>query len=195
MNRRGRMPRPRVAASAPVVVPGVAPGRRRDAPRYCRAMATRRRSSGSMKWSLSSSPTSICTQLILPVNRLRLRRVVGADGGAGLVADVGGLVGREDHRLGRADPSGADGVAVVVQRDVAALGETAAVVRELHAHLVRSLPGSARSACDRELLDAEHVVDELRRAVVDVHAPSAEPAALRDDHAARRRRRAPRPRP
>ena len=37
---------------------------------HCLAIAIRRRSSGSMKWSWSSSPRSICTQLILPVNRL-----------------------------------------------------------------------------------------------------------------------------
>ena len=37
---------------------------------YCRAMAMRKRSSGSMKWSWSSSPRSICTQWILPVKRL-----------------------------------------------------------------------------------------------------------------------------
>ena len=105
---------------------------------YWRAMATRRRSSGSMKWSWSSSPRSICTQWILPVKRLRLGRVVGGHGGAGLVADVGRLVGGEDHRLGGLDPAGADRGAVVVQRDVAALGEPAAVVGELHAHLVRA---------------------------------------------------------
>ena len=45
---------------------GDAPGRTV----YCRAMAMRNRSSGSMKWSWSSSPRSICTQWILPVNRL-----------------------------------------------------------------------------------------------------------------------------
>ena len=39
---------------------------------YCCDIAMRRRSSGSMKWSWSSSPRSICTQLILPVNRLSL---------------------------------------------------------------------------------------------------------------------------
>ena len=37
---------------------------------YCRAMAMRRRSSGEMKWSLSSTPTSSWTQWILPVNLL-----------------------------------------------------------------------------------------------------------------------------
>ena len=110
---------------------------------YCRAMATRRRSSGSMKWSWSSSPTSICTQWILPVKRLVRGGVVGGDGGAGLVADVGRLVGGEDHRLGGLDPAGADCGAVVVEGDVAALGEPAAVVGELHAHLVRARRGSA----------------------------------------------------
>jgi hypothetical protein len=43
---------------------------RRGACAYCLAMATRRRSSGSMKWSWSSSPTSSWTQLMRPVNRL-----------------------------------------------------------------------------------------------------------------------------
>ena len=37
---------------------------------YCLAVAIRSRSSGSMKWSLSSMPKSICTQLILPLNLL-----------------------------------------------------------------------------------------------------------------------------
>jgi hypothetical protein len=37
---------------------------------YCLAMAMRRRSSGSMKWSWSSLPRSIWTQWILPLNRL-----------------------------------------------------------------------------------------------------------------------------
>jgi len=37
---------------------------------YCLAMVMRIRSSGSMRWSWSSSPRSICTQLIFPVNRL-----------------------------------------------------------------------------------------------------------------------------
>ena len=75
---------------------------------HCRAIAMRSRSSGSMKWSWSSSPTSICTQWILPVNRLVAGGVVGRDGRAGLVADVGRLVGGEDHRLGRLDAAGAD---------------------------------------------------------------------------------------
>ena len=43
-----------------------------SAPRLCywRAMVMRKRSSGSMKWSWSSVPTSSCTQWMRPVNRL-----------------------------------------------------------------------------------------------------------------------------
>ncbi len=48
----------------------VAGERGRDRPAHCRAMAMRRRSSGSMKWSLSSAPRSTWIQWILPVNRL-----------------------------------------------------------------------------------------------------------------------------
>ena len=85
--------------------------------------------------------------------------------------------------------------AVVVEGDVAALGQPAAVVGELDPHLV--LPAGQRLAgLGRELLHAEHVVDELRAAVLDVERPAAEPAALRDDHALRwrpcRRSRSPR---
>ena len=46
------------------------PHRAEDRRTYWRAIAMRRRSSGSMKWSWSSVPRSICTQAILPVNRL-----------------------------------------------------------------------------------------------------------------------------
>jgi hypothetical protein len=151
---------------------------------YWRAMAMRRRSSGSMKWSWSSVPTSSCTQWILPVNRLRGRRVVGRHRRARLVADVGGLVGGEDHRLGRLDPSAADGLTVVVDRHVTALGQATAVVGELDAHLVLA-------ARDRlvghggELVDAEDVVHELGVSVLGVDGPSAEAAALGDQHAVR----------
>ena len=89
-----------------------------------------------MKWSWSSVPTSSWTQWILPVKRLVRAVVAGAHGGAGLVADVGGLVGGEDHGLRRSDPARPHRGAVVEQRDVAALGQSAAVVRELHPDLV-----------------------------------------------------------
>ena len=86
--------------------------------------------------------------------------VVGGDGGAGLVADVGGLVGGEDHRLGDLHAAGADVVSVVVQGDVASLGQSAAVVGELHPHLVGAF-GDRRLGLGGELVDAEDVVDEL----------------------------------
>src|SRR4051794_30004961 len=86
--------------------------------------------------------------------------VVGGGGGAPLVADVGGLVGGEDHGLGGFDATGADEGAVVVDGDVAALGEPAAVVGELDSDLVGA-GGDRLVRSDGELLDAEHVVDEL----------------------------------
>src|SRR6476469_665684 len=86
--------------------------------------------------------------------------VVGADGCAGFVADVGGFVAGEDHWLGGGDAAGADGVAVVVEGDVAAFGEAAAVVGELHADLVGA-GGDRFGGFGGELLDPEHVVHEL----------------------------------
>ena len=78
--------------------------------------------------------------------------VVGGHGCAGLVADVGGLVGREDHRLRGVHPPTSRLGAVVVQGDVAPLGEAASVIGELHAHLVRA--GGDQGARFRdELLD------------------------------------------
>ena len=79
---------------------------------------------------------SICTQCTVPVNSLSPVRVLVADAGAGVAADVGGLVAGEDHRNGCVDAAVADLVAVDVERDGRALGETAAVVVELHPHLV-----------------------------------------------------------
>ena len=49
--------------------------------------------------------------------------VVGTEGGAGLVADVGGLVGGEDDGLGGVDAASADLFAVVEVGDVAILAE------------------------------------------------------------------------
>ena len=73
-------------------------------------------------------------------------------------------------------------LAVVVERHVAALGQPAAVIGELHAHLVLALRNRFRGL-GREFVDAQHVVGELELAVLGVHAPAAELAALRDDHA------------
>jgi hypothetical protein len=66
-------------------------------------------------------------------------RVVVADRHAVVVADIGRLVGGEDQRLGEIHAAGSGAFAVVVERHVAALGEAAAVLGELHAHLVLAL--------------------------------------------------------
>ena len=72
--------------------------------------------------------------------------------------------------------------AVDVQLDVAALGETAAVVGELHPHLVRARRDRG-IAFDLEALEAEQVVAVRRAPIFGVEAPAGEGAALGDDHA------------
>src|SRR3954447_24838747 len=62
--------------------------------------------------------------------------VVGGDAGSGVAPDVGRLVAREHHRDGGFHPTLSDLAAVHVEGDGAALGEAAAVVGKLHAHLV-----------------------------------------------------------
>src|ERR1700759_99661 len=68
--------------------------------------------------------------------------VVVADRGCAVTSDVGGLVGGEDERPGGGDAALSVLVAIEVERHGAALARPAAVVGELHAHLVRS-------GCDR----------------------------------------------
>ena len=75
------------------------------------------------------------------------------------------------------------GGAVDVEGDRAALGEAAAVVVELHPHLVVAR-GEVGVGVDLEVLDAEQVVAVGGLAVVDVERPAAEAAALGDDDAA-----------
>ena len=70
------------------------------------------------------------------MKRAGLGAVVVADRGGAVAADVGGLVGREQHRHGRVDPALTDLGAVDVEGDGAALAQPAAVVGELDAHLV-----------------------------------------------------------
>src|SRR4051812_16181515 len=89
-----------------------------------------------------------------------VRGVVRGRRGAGFVSDVGRLIGGEDHRLGGAHAARSDRRAVVVDRDAAALRQATTVVCEFHSHLV--LAGRDRTVGDDgELVDAEHVVDEL----------------------------------
>ena len=151
---------------------------------YCRAIATRSRSSGVIRWSASSasSPRSICTQLTVPVKTLLFAFVVVADRGRGVAPDVGRLVRREDQRHGCLDAAFTHLRSVQVERDGAALGEAAAVVRELHPHLVRSRRDRG-VALDLEALQAEQVVAVGRAPGFRVQAPAGEGAALGDDHA------------
>src|SRR3954447_22625524 len=85
--------------------------------------------------------------------------VIRADGGACLAADVGRLVGREDEALGLVDAAAADFLAVVVERDIAALAHASAIVVNLHAPLAG--PGwNSFTRLDIKRLDAQHVVME-----------------------------------
>ena len=70
--------------------------------------------------------------------------VVVADGSGAVATEVQRLVRGEEHRHGVLDAALTDLVAVEVERDVAALGQAAAVVGELHADLV--LAGGDRVA-------------------------------------------------
>src|SRR6186713_2379979 len=83
--------------------------------------------------------------------------VVIADRGSGVPSDVGGLVCGEDQRHGCVDAAFTGLVTVEVEADGAALGGPAAVVRELHAHLLRS-GWDGGAALDLEALQTEQVV-------------------------------------
>src|SRR3954471_16177657 len=108
--------------------------------------------------------------------------VVVADRGGGVSSDVGGLVRGEDQRHGCLDAAFTGLVAVEVERDGAALCGAAAVVGELHPHLVRS--GRDRGVgLDLEALQAEQVVAVGWTPILRVQAPAGEGAALGDDHA------------
>src|SRR5271163_3642396 len=77
-------------------------------------------------------PVHLAAELVAP------RPVVRAGGRARLKANVTGLVGGEDHRLGLLYAALADCLAIHVQRDHASLGEPATVVLKFHSYLVRS---------------------------------------------------------
>ena len=137
-----------------------------------------------IRWSTSSAAasTSSCTQRTSPGELAVLRAVVVAHRRRGVRADVGRLVGGEEHRHRAVDAAVADLLAVEEERDVAALPEAAAVVGELHPHLVLA-GGDLAVPVDLEPLQAEEVVAVRRLAVLDVEREAAEGAALGDDHA------------
>src|SRR4029079_2190343 len=93
-----------------------------------------------------------------------------------------GLVRREDQRHGYLYAPLTHLIAVEVEGDGAALAGPAAVVSELHPHLVRS--GRDRGVgLDLEALQAEQVVAVLRTSILRVQAPAPEGPALGEDHA------------
>src|SRR5215212_6480176 len=107
--------------------------------------------------------------------------IVVADRGTAVAADVGGLIRREQHRLGPRNAALADLLTINEQGDGAALGQPAAVVGELHPQLMlarRDRP----VADDLEPLQPEQVVAIGRPATGGVQAPATEGAALGDDH-------------
>ena len=109
-------------------------------------------------------------------------RVVGADRGTGVAADVAGFVYREDEGHGPFDAAFAVFMAVEEEGDGAALAETAAVVGELDAELVAA-GGDRRLAFDVCDLDTGAVVAVFELALVGVEAPAAELTTLGDDDA------------
>src|SRR5262245_35849571 len=96
-----------------------------------------------------------------------------------VVADVARLLA-ERERLRTLDASLAALCSIDEQRELAAFGNTAAVVRELEANLMVSRRQAA-AAFDEGLLQAEEVVADLRFAVLHVDAQAAGHAAQGDD--------------
>src|SRR4029077_19570402 len=80
------------------------------------------------------------------------------------------------------DPSFAHGFAVVIESHVTALGEAAAVVFELHPHLMLARRDGLLGHGE-EIVDAEEIVAIFELAFVAVEGPAAGLATLRDDHA------------
>ena len=103
---------------------------------YCRAIAIVKRSSGDdqvvvvVLLQVDLDPVHLAAELVAA------RAVVRRHRRAVLLADVAGLVAREGHRHGLLDAALADRLAVHEERHAAALGQAAAVVLELHPHLV-----------------------------------------------------------
>src|SRR5690348_4651739 len=113
-----------------------------------------------------------------------LRRVVVADRGAVVLAEVGGLVQGEDHGDRGVEAALTDLCAVEEQGDAGALAESVAVVGEVHADLVPPR-GQLGLPADGVSAHAEQVVAVPGGAVLDVQAPSAEGTALGDDDSVR----------
>src|SRR4030095_13901504 len=120
-------------------------------------------------------PVHLATELLT-------RRIVVRDWGAKLVANVTGLVSGKDKRLRLFDSALPGLLAINIERDRTAFGNTSAVVLELHPHLMfpRRHPGCAFHRVTRQ---TEEVVTVFRLAVLCVKRPAANQTALRDDDA------------
>ena len=108
------------------------------------------------------------------------RPVVVAHRCRGVAPDVGGLVGREEHRNRGLHAPVARGLAVHEERHGAALPEPASVVGELHPHLVLAR-GDGLLAVHLEQLQAEEVVAIGELPVLRVEREAAERPALGED--------------
>ena len=108
--------------------------------------------------------------------------VVGRDRRAALAADVCRLVGGKYHGDGLLNASFAHLPAVVVERDLAALGQAAAVVGKLHPHLVLAR-WDCLACLHREGLETEEVVSELCLSSFGIKAQTAKGTALGDHDA------------
>src|SRR5215470_6575 len=109
------------------------------------------------------------------------RAVIVADWRGAVAADIRRLVHREQKGLRSLEPTLPDLAPVEVQRHHPALPQPATVVAELHPHLMLARPDRL-PARHLHTLQAEQVVAVHRPAVLEVQAPAAERAALRDDH-------------
>src|SRR3954447_3071083 len=108
--------------------------------------------------------------------------VVVAHRGSAISSDICGLICGEDQRHGCLDAAFTGLVAVEIERDSAALRRAAAVIGELHPHLMRARRDRG-VGLDLEALQAEQVVAVRRTATFCVQAPTGERAALGKDDA------------
>jgi len=121
-------------------------------------------------------PVDLTTKLVIA------RAVIRRDRGALILADVAGLIGGENHRYRHVDAALAVLLAVYIERDRAPLRQAAAVVLELHTHLVLA-GGDRLGAFGEGQFDAQEVVAMLELAVLGVQAPAIRAATLGDDDA------------
>src|ERR1700742_2456844 len=96
-----------------------------------------------------------------------MRPVVRGYGRPGVRPRVTGFVCGESHRLRLLDSSCADGLPVAIEGDGTPFAETAAVVTELHPHLMIAGRDGLIGG-DEVVLDSEEVVAVLQHAMVGI---------------------------